>query len=78
MSVETQVAEIIAKELDVAVEKVVTTARLVDDLGGDSLEAVEIVMALEDTFSIEIADSDAEKIITVQDAIDLVKTLTNS
>lgn len=77
MSVETQVAEIIAKELGVEIDKVVSGAKLVDDLGGDSLQAVEIVMALEDAFSIEIADGDAENIITVQDAIDLVNKLSN-
>lgn len=56
-------------------EKVTPQARLIDDLGADSLDMVEIVMASEDEFGIEISDEEAEKIITVQDAIDTIGRL---
>ncbi|MFZ4665493.1 MAG: acyl carrier protein [Prochlorotrichaceae cyanobacterium] len=55
------------------VEKVQPEANFADDLGADSLDVVETVMALEDKFDIEIPDEDAEKIVTVQDAVDYIK-----
>jgi len=55
------------------VEKVQPEANFADDLGADSLDVVETVMALEDQFDIEIPDEDAEKIVTVQDAVDYIK-----
>ncbi|MDO8282725.1 MAG: acyl carrier protein [Thermodesulfovibrionia bacterium] len=69
MSVEEKVKEIISKQLGVDAEKVTPESSFVDDLGADSLDTVELVMALEEAFNIEIPDEDAEKIIKVQDAI---------
>lgn len=72
--------KIIIDQLGVEEEQVVTTASFVDDLNADSLDLVELVMAMEDEFSddnkkIQIPDEDAEQIITVQDAIDYLKEL---
>ena len=61
--------EIIAKQLDVGEPNVTPDASFTDDLGADSLDIVELVMVLEEEFDIEIPDSDAEKIQTVQDAV---------
>lgn len=69
MSVEAKVKEIIAKQLGVDADKVTLEASFVDDLGADSLDTVELVMAFEESFNIEIPDEDAEKILKVQDAI---------
>ena len=72
MSIEDRVKEIIAKQLSVSLDKVVSEASFVGDLGADSLDTVELVMALEEQFETEIPDEDAQKILTVQDAIDYV------
>jgi acyl carrier protein len=64
------VKEIIASELGVEIEKVGDDAHFVDDLGADSLDTVELVMAFEEEFGIEIPDEDAEEMQTVSDAID--------
>jgi len=68
-----KVKEIIVEQLGVDAEEVVAEASFIDDLGADSLDIVELIMALEDVFDIEIPDDDAEKITTVQDAIDYIK-----
>ena len=68
-----RVKKIIIEQLDVAEEDVVPTASFVDDLGADSLDQVELIMAMEEEFNVSISDEDAEKIATVQDAIDYVK-----
>lgn len=68
-----RVKEIIAENLGVDAAKVVEGASFVDDLGADSLDTVEMVMALEEEFNIEIPDSAAEKITTVKAAIDYVQ-----
>ncbi len=73
MSIENRVKKIIVDQLDVTEEEVTPQASFVDDLGADSLDTVEMVMAFEEEFSIEIPDEDAEKIRTVQDAIDYIK-----
>lgn len=73
MDIENKMVDIIASQLSVAKEKVVPSALFVDDLGADSLDLVELVMAMEEDFGIEIADEDAEKMQTVQNAIDFVK-----
>jgi acyl carrier protein len=73
MDIENKMVDIIASQLSVAREKVVPSASFVDDLGADSLDLVELVMAMEEDFGIEIADEDAEKMQTVQNAIDFVK-----
>jgi acyl carrier protein len=71
-SVQEQVKAIIAEQLGVKEEEVVNDASFVDDLGADSLDTVELVMALEEEFETEIPDDDAEKITTVQQAIDYI------
>ena len=68
-----RVKKIICEQLDVAEEDVVPTASFVDDLGADSLDQVELIMAMEEEFNVSITDEEAEKIVTVQDAIDYVK-----
>ena len=72
-SIEEQVKNIVAEQLGVKEEEVTTDASFVDDLGADSLDTVELVMALEEAFECEIPDEEAEKITTVQQAIDYVK-----
>ncbi len=72
MSLDAKMVDIIAEQLSVDKEKVVSNAAFVDDLGADSLDLVELIMAMEDGYDIEIPDEDAEKIVTVQDAIDYV------
>ena len=71
-TVEDQVKAIVAEQLGVKLEQVTPNASFVDDLGADSLDTVELVMALEEEFETEIPDDDAEKITTVQQAIDYV------
>jgi len=73
MSVETKVKKIIIDQLDVTEDEVTSGASFVDDLGADSLDTVEMVMAFEEEFGIEIPDEDAEKIKTVQDAVDYIQ-----
>ena len=72
MSVEQRVKEIIVEQLGVEAGQVTENAKFVEDLGADSLDTVELVMALEEEFSIEIPDEDAEKIATVTDAINYI------
>ena len=64
--------EIITNQLKVGKDKVVPEASFVDDLGADSLDLVELIMAMEDEFDVEIPDEEAEQIRTVQDAIDYI------
>jgi acyl carrier protein len=73
MAIEQEMIDIIVEQLSVEKEKVVPNASFVDDLGADSLDLVELIMAMEEGFDIEIPDEDAEGITTVQDAIDYVK-----
>jgi acyl carrier protein len=73
MALEDRVTELIVEQLGVSKEEAVTTASFIDDLGADSLDIVELVMALEEEFDIEIPDEDAEKIQTIGDAIGYVK-----
>lgn len=72
--VEEKVKEIIAKQLGVNPSEVTPEASFVEDLGADSLDTVELVMAFEEAFNIEIPDDDAEKITKVKDAIDYIKS----
>jgi acyl carrier protein len=67
-----KVKQIISEQLGVDEAEVTPSASFVDDLGADSLDQVELVMALEEAFDLEISDEDAEKILTVQDAIDYI------
>lgn len=71
-SIEKRVKEIVAEQLGVDEAQVTNEASFMDDLGADSLDTVELVMALEEEFDIEISDEDAEKIQSVQDAIDYI------
>ncbi len=73
MAVEERVKKIIAEQLGVEEDDVVSDAKFVEDLGADSLDTVELVMALEEEFEIEIPDEDAEKIQTVSAAVDFIK-----
>tara|TARA_B100001146_G_scaffold217779_1_gene222718 strand:+ start:549 stop:782 length:234 start_codon:yes stop_codon:yes gene_type:complete len=77
MSVEEKVKEIIVDQLGVDEKQVKSEASFIDDLGADSLDTVELVMALEEEFDIEIPDEDAEKIASVQNAVDYIKGHTN-
>jgi acyl carrier protein len=71
-SVEDQVRGIIAEQLGLKADEIKNDASFVDDLGADSLDTVELVMALEEEFETEIPDDEAEKITTVQQAIDYI------
>jgi acyl carrier protein len=74
MSIEQRVKEIIVEQLGVNEGEVKPEAKFVDDLGADSLDLVELVMALEEEYNMEISDEDAEKILTVGDAIEYIKS----
>lgn len=69
---ENRLKKIVAEQLGVEESRIVPTARFTDDLDADSLDLVEMIMSLEEEFGIEIPDEDAEKILTVQDAIDYI------
>ncbi len=75
MAIEQQMVDIIVEQLSVDKDKVVSGASFVDDLGADSLDLVELIMAMEEEFDVEIPDEEAEKIATVQNAIDYVSNL---
>lgn len=75
MAVAEKMIDIIVEQLSVDKDKVVSGASFVDDLGADSLDLVELIMAMEEEFDVEIPDEEAEKIATVQDAIDFVNKL---
>jgi acyl carrier protein len=75
MSVETKVKKVIAQKIpDIDIEDIVPEASLIEDLGADSLTIVELVMSMEEIFEIEIDEDEAEKLLTVQDAIDFIKS----
>ncbi|MCU0560490.1 MAG: acyl carrier protein [Desulfobacterales bacterium] len=71
-SIEEKVMKIIAEKLSVDLSEVKPEASFVDDLGADSLDLVELIMSMEEEFGVEISDEDAEKIVTVKDAISYV------
>ncbi len=73
-SVEDKVKKIISEQLDVAADGVKSESSFVEDLGADSLDTVELVMAFEEEFEIEIPDEEAEKITTVKLAVDYIKS----
>lgn len=71
-SVERRVIEIIVEQLGVSAEEVTLEASFIEDLGADSLDLVELIMAMEEEFGLEISDEDAEKIQTVQDVVNYI------
>ena len=73
-SIEERVKKIVCEQLGVKEDEVKATASFVDDLGADSLDTVELVMALEEEFELEIADEEAEKISTVQEAVNYINS----
>ena len=68
-----KVKEIIVEQLGVAETAVAPEASFIDDLGADSLDIVELIMAIEEEFDLEIPDSDAEKVVTINDVVDYIK-----
>ncbi len=72
---ENKIKEIIAEKLEIGLDQVTDGAKFIDDLGADSLDVVELIMTLEDEFDIEITDEQAEKIVTVGNAVDFMKSL---
>ncbi len=72
-NIETQVVDVIVEQLGVDREKVTPDAKLIDDLGADSLDTVELVMTLEERFSVEVPDEDAEKLRTVSEVVAYIK-----
>jgi len=75
---EARLKRIVVEQLNVAESQVVPSARFTEDLNADSLDLVEMIMALEEEFNIEIPDEDAEKILTVQDAMDYIDAHTKA
>ena len=73
MTLEEKVISIITEQLDVTREECVPAASFIDDLGADSLDLVELIMEMEETFDIQIADSELEKIRTIKDVLDYLK-----
>jgi len=71
-NIEERVKEIIADQLGISVDQIKPESKFVDDLGADSLDVVELIMAFEEEFGVEIPDEDAEKIATVQDILDYI------
>jgi len=77
MSASEKVKSIIAEQLGIKPEEVTDSAKFIDDLGADSLDTVELVMALEEEFGIEIPDEDAEKMTTVGEAVNYINSKTS-
>jgi acyl carrier protein len=73
MTLEEKVISIIMEQLDVTREECVSEASFIDDLGADSLDLVELIMEMEETFDVQIADNELEKIRTVKDVLDYLK-----
>ncbi|AYN24717.1 acyl carrier protein [Buchnera aphidicola] len=71
-SIEKKIKKIISNILDIKIEKILNNASFLDDLGADSLDIVELIMALEEEFNVEISDEDAEKLNTVQKSINYI------
>ncbi len=78
MDIDGEMKQVVAEQLGVKIEEIKPEASFTDDLGADSLDAVELIMALEEKFGIEIPDDDAEKLKTVNDAIKYIENKTNN
>tara|TARA_B110000977_G_scaffold63640_1_gene86582 strand:+ start:1116 stop:1355 length:240 start_codon:yes stop_codon:yes gene_type:complete len=76
MNIEDRVKKIVSHQFSKSLNLIENNSSFVDDLGGDSLDTVELVMAIEEEFDLEIIDDDAEKILTVRQAVDYIKTNT--
>ncbi len=76
--IQSRVKKIVAEHLDVEESKVSSNASFIDDLGADSLDQVELVMAFEEEFGIEIPDEEAEKIVTLEDAVRYIKSASDA
>lgn len=76
MTIEEKVRKLIAEKLEVDASEVVPQASLIDDLGADSLALVELIMTMEEEFDIEVPDDDAERLVTVENAINYIKEKT--
>jgi acyl carrier protein len=74
MTLEDKVISIIMEQLDVTREECVPEASFIDDLGADSLDLVELIMEMEETFDVQIADNELEKIRSIKDVLDYLKT----
>ena len=77
MSVEAKVKQIIVEQLQLSEEEVTAEASFIEDLGADSLDLTELIMAFEEAFGVEIADEDAQKILKVKDAINYIEAKQN-
>jgi len=77
MSLFEEIKDVVSEQLDVKPEEIEPQSSFIDDLGADSLDTVELVMALEERFGIEISDEDAEKMQTVSDVVKYIETKTN-
>jgi acyl carrier protein len=73
MITDKKIKEIIADQLGIPEEEITNQSSFIEDLGADSLDIVELIMAMEEEFEIEISDEDAEKLLTVQDTLDYIK-----
>ena len=73
MAIEDKIKKLIAEKLSIEISEVLPEASFLDDLGADSLDIVELIMSMEEEFDLDIADDDAEKLKTVQNAIDYIK-----
>lgn len=78
MTIEEKVKKLIAEKLEVDPDDVVGKASLIDDLGADSLAIVEMIMTMEEEFDIDVPDEDAEKLVTVDDAINYINQKSNA
>ena len=76
MAVFDDVRDVVVEQLSVAPDAVKLESKIIEDLGADSLDVVELVMALEEKFEVEIPDSDAEKLITINDVVTYIENLT--
>ncbi len=76
-NIENRIKKIISDQLNIKLENIKNEKSFINDLGADSLDVIELIMALEEEFNIEISDDEAEKIINVQSAIDCINSLKN-